>query len=176
MKKFSLGLIIFIISLFSPKLTRAGEFVVSSSASSRRQISEPKKASYDTRVIRLKNFLDSYSSPLAEYASEFVKKADQYGLDWRLVASIAGVESSFGKRIPYASYNAYGWANGKYKFSSWEESIDIVSRSLRENYYNKGAVSINKISKKYAPPSKTWAWKVKFFMEKIDPTPVEFDI
>src|SRR3989344_1852416 len=94
---------------------------------------------YDHRVENLRNYLQKYNSPLTEYAADFVSYADVYGLDYRLVPAITGVESTYGKRIPYKSYNAYGWANGEYKFNSWEDSIGHVSMSLRTKYIDKGA-------------------------------------
>jgi hypothetical protein len=112
---------------------------------------------------------------LAEYAEELVAASDKYGLDWRLVPAISGVESTFGKHIPKGSYNAYGWANGDYRFKSWEDSIEIVSQTLRTKYIDRGAPSINKIARRYAPPSTTWARNVKFFMYKIEAFPVAFD-
>ncbi len=130
----------------------------------------------DIRVKILQTFLRKQNSPLAEYAYEFILVADRYKLDWRLVPAISGVESTFGKKIPANSYNAYGWANGNYSFQSWKDSIEIVSRKLKNNYINKGAGSIAKIGKIYAPPSHTWVKKVKYFMRKIEPIPVEFTI
>lgn len=130
----------------------------------------------DYRVVALSSFLEKHNSPLAPYAVYFVEAADKYELDWRLVPAIAGVESTFGKRIPHNSYNAYGWANGAYSFSSWNESIDVVSKTLRENYIERGAVSVYQISKIYAPPSTTWAYNVKYFMRKIDPLPLTFTL
>jgi len=131
---------------------------------------------FDYRVENLRKFLTKYNSPLAGYAQEFVIYADIYGLDYRIVPSITGVESTFGKRIPRNSYNAYGWANGEYRFSSWENSIEHVSMTLRTKYIDKGAPTVTKIARRYAPPSSTWAGKVKFFMTKIDPFPVSYDI
>jgi hypothetical protein len=130
----------------------------------------------DYRVVALENFLNKYDSPLAPYAAYFIETADKYELDWRLVPAITGVESTFGKRIPYNSYNAYGWANGAYSFESWNESINVVTKTLREKYIDKGATTINEISRIYAPPSSTWAGKVKFFMKKIDPLPLTFTL
>lgn len=130
----------------------------------------------DTRVQTLRAYLNSHDSPLADYSSEFISYADKYELDWRFVVAISGVESTFGKRIPTNSYNAYGWANGSYKFSSWEESIEIVNKTLKEKYIDKGADSIDEIARIYAPPSKTWSGKVKYFMNKIDPISLEFTI
>src|SRR3989304_2388134 len=132
-------------------------------------------SSNDARVLTLRKYLVGHKSPLAEYAEEFVAASDKYGLDWRLVPAISGVESTFGKRIPKGSYNAYGWANGEYKFKSWEDSIEVVSQTLRTKYIDRGAPSINKIARRYAPPSTTWARNVRFFMYKIDAFPVTFD-
>ncbi len=132
--------------------------------------------SKDLRVIRLQKFFQKYNSPLMPYANDFVYFADKYQIDYRLVPSISGVESTFGKRIPPGSYNAYGWANGEYKFKSWPDSIEHVTKTLRYKYYDKGAVNIDQIARRYAPPSKTWGHNVKYFLAKIDSTPVEFDL
>ena len=126
----------------------------------------------DPRVAVLQDYLETHNSPLAPYASHFIERADYYGLpDWRLVPAITGVESTFGKAIPKNSYNAYGWANGAYSFDSWEESIDHVTRTLKTKYFDRGANTVEKIGRIYAPPSKTWAGNVHFFMDKIS----EFD-
>ncbi|MBI2065979.1 glucosaminidase domain-containing protein [Candidatus Woesebacteria bacterium] len=132
--------------------------------------------SSDYRIEILRAYLTKHNSPLAEYADEFVLTADKYNIDWRLVPAISGVESTFGKRIPANSYNAYGWANGEYRFKSWEDSIEIVTKTLREKYIDRGAPSIAKIARRYAPPSSTWAGKVKFFMRKIDSLPLAYTI
>lgn len=157
------------------KAVWASEPVVSSSANLKiyNQDGDDK---VDFRVRRLKDFLEKYNSPLAPYAEDFIKSADTYNIDWRLVPAIAGVESTFGKHIPKGSYNAYGWANGNHKFTSWENSIEVVTSTLRQKYYDRGADTLPKISRRYAPPSTTWAWKVDYFMNKIDSIPVEFDL
>jgi len=146
--------------------------VVSNSANLRSNIVED----FDYREVVLKNYLSSHNSPLAEYAGVFIAYADKYEIDWRLVPAISGVESTFGKRIPFNSYNAYGWANGKYAFTSWEDSIEVVTKALREKYYDKGTPDINSIARRYAPPSSTWAGNVKFFERKIDPLGVLYSI
>lgn len=130
----------------------------------------------DYRVLKLKDFLAKFNSPLKDYAWEFVFYADVNGLDWRLIPAITGVESTFGKKIPKNSYNAYGWANGNYKFTSWENSIAEVSITLRTKYIDRGAPTLSKIARRYAPPSQTWGTRVKYFIGKIDSLPVTFDI
>ncbi len=159
--------------LTCPTYVRADVSMVSNSAELKRVEVE---YDFDERVNKLSAFLKDKKSPLTNHARQFVSEADKNGLDWRLVPSISGVESSFGKRIPFNSYNAYGWANGDFKFESWDESINIVSETLNKKYYKKGATDINKIARRYAPPSSTWAGNVKYFMNKIDPVPVQFDL
>src|SRR3989344_4010187 len=128
----------------------------------------------DERVVILEKYLEEKNSPLASYAKDIIEVSDHYQLDWRLIPAIAGVESGFGKHIPSNSYNAYGWGNGKYSFNSWDESIEIVGKTLKERYIDRGAVNINRIAKIYAPPSNTWASKVKYFMNEIDPLPLTY--
>lgn len=132
---------------------------------------EPKE---DTRKLVLKTFLEKNKSPLASYTDKLIEESDKNNLDWRLIPAITGVESNFGRRIPYNSHNAYGWANGTFKFKSWEESIEIVSSTLKNRYIEKGARKISHIAKIYAPPSPSWANKVKNLINKIDPSGLSF--
>lgn len=144
----------------------ASEKVAESSAALNSNI--PKIEKPDPRVEKLKLFLAKYDSPLAPYAKNFIEAADRNQFDWKLVPAITGVESSFGKRIPFNSYNAYGWNNGNYWFKSWEQSIDYVSSYLKEKYFNRGLDTPYKIGPVYAPPSPFWATKVVYFMKLIE--------
>lgn len=126
----------------------------------------------DNRVKILKTYLERYNSPLSEMAPVFVAEADKNNIDWRLVASIAGLESTFGKHIPYQSYNAWGWGiygDNTHSFESWEDGIATISKGLRTNYMDKWGAGddIYKIGKIYAA-SPTWAQRVEFFMNQID--------
>jgi hypothetical protein len=176
MKKLFLSFALLGFILIKPGDVMAQNLVVSSSANLKSDNILKSDGKIDYRVTILGNFLEQYNSPLAPYAKDFIAYADEYNIDWRLVPAISGVESTFGKRIPSNSYNAYGWANGNYSFKSWEDSIKIVSKTLREKYYDRGANTVGKIARIYAPPSTTWAWKVNYFMNKIDNLPVHFDL
>jgi len=127
----------------------------------------------DERVEILKAYLETHKSPMVGNAKDFVEAADQYDLDWKLVASIAGVESTFGKHTPGGAatetFNAWGWGvygNQALGFGSFKNGIYTVSRGLRENYVNKGYDTPEKMNRKYAS-SKTWGMKVNFFLGKI---------
>lgn len=121
----------------------------------------------DVRVLKLRCFLQRRSSPLSDYAEQFVSYADYYNLDWRLVAAISGVESNFGKKIPAHSYNAWGWNGGDYIFSSWTDGISHVSSVLKKKYHDRGLITVNQIGPVYAPPSSVWSGNVNFFMQEI---------
>ena len=122
----------------------------------------------DIRTEQLKEFFDYYRSPLSFYSAFFVLMADKYGVDFRLVPAISGVESTFGKNIPFGSYNAYGWNGGKTKFDSWEKGIEEATKTLDEKYIKKGLNTPDTIAPVYCPFSKVWGRNVNFFMEKID--------
>ena len=69
--------------------------------------------------------------PLAGYGLAMVQAADEYGVDWRLVAAIGFIESTGGKfACKGASYSAFGWGSCKINFSSYEESIDVITKNL----------------------------------------------
>ena len=166
MKTLFLLILLIVIALISNGKTYA-QNASGSSASLESTLSVKKE---DIRVKIISSFLEKHSSPLAYYAKDFVQTADLYDLDWRLVASISGVESTFGKHIPYNSYNGWGWGvygNNVIYFSSWTDGIETVSRGLRENYINKwGATDVYEIGRIYAADP-NWASKVDFFMQKI---------
>jgi hypothetical protein len=126
----------------------------------------------DSRSDRLRAYLASHDSPLTSYAHIFVSEADEHGLDWRLVAAIAGTESTFGKHIPAGSYNCWGWgiptgAQWGVAFNNFENGIKTVSEGLEKNYVQKGAVTIEQIGYIYAA-SPAWAGHVRFFVEEIE--------
>lgn len=130
-------------------------------------ISAPK----DNRAEVLRNFLDSHESPMAPYAHTFIQEADKNNLDWKLVAAISGNESQFGHLIPPYSNN--GWGYGVYgdnvrNFASWDEGIAIVSKALRDDYYDKwGATNIYEIGAIYAEDP-MWANKVSHYISQIE--------
>lgn len=125
--------------------------------------------SLDGEARVLSNYLARHNSPLQYHAQDFIDAAKKYDLDWKLVAAISGVESTFGKQIP-GGYNAWGW--GVYGtqaiyFDSWKDGIYTVSKGLRENYLNKGLLNPYQMNRIYAA-SPFWGSKVAYFMKDMD--------
>ena len=121
----------------------------------------------DIRIRALQNVLSKYNSPLAPHAATYVTVADKYGVDWKLLPSIAGLESSFGKRQLANSHNSYGWGGGRIYFASYEEGINKILNTLKTKYYDRGADTVYKIAPIYAE-SPTWAPRVTKFMDQFE--------
>ncbi len=127
--------------------------------------------SADARAELIRQYLADFNSPLEPYAYLIVAAADKYKLDFRLTTAIAQKESNLCKVIPPGSFNCWGWgihSQGTLGFDSFEEGIEVVSRGLREEYLNKGYLTIEEIMSKYTPLSKgSWASGVTKFMNDI---------
>lgn len=158
-------------------LTPVSAQMIAEASSSRPSATVSANLAPDERTIRvatIQAFLDHYNSPLASHAAHFVDEAEKYDIDWRLVAAIAGTESTFGKRVPYNSHNAWGWgiptgASSGIGFDSWEEGISAVSKGLGEKYFINDSVTLRDVAHRYAA-SPHWHDKVSFFLRKIDET------
>lgn len=128
----------------------------------------------DSRILAMRKFLSDYNSPMAPYADVFITEADRYGLDWRLVASISGVESAFGNLIPRNSNNGWGWRGGPggaYSiFESWGAGIKVITRGLARGYgVNMTPFQIERAycPPCYANPAHAWANGVTRFMYEL---------
>lgn len=80
------------------------------------------------KAQRLDTYFTERSMPLAGHGIEFVRAANKYGLDWRLIAAIGVRESSGGKHL--MNNNPFGWGSAKIKFDDFSEAIDVVSSNL----------------------------------------------
>ena len=169
MKNKLLFVLISSLIILFPNASNAQEKASASSAEIQTVFNQPDNQ-YLSRVKTLKAYLEAKDSPMAGNAEDFVKEAYKYDLDWRFVAAIAGLESSFGKAIPYNSYNAWGWGvygDNVIRFGSWKEGIATISQGLREKYMDKwGKENVYEIGSVYAA-SPTWAVRVERFMGNI---------
>jgi hypothetical protein len=117
----------------------------------------------------LQKYLEDHDSTMSTSARTFVEEAEANDLDWRFVASISGVESYFGKHIPYNSYNGWGWGvygTNVIRFSSWDEAITTISQTLKTRYIDRGATDVPSIGRMYAADP-NWSSKVQHFMTDI---------
>ncbi len=125
----------------------------------------------DARVEIVRQFFARYKSPLTQFAQNVVTAADQYGMDFRYIPAIAMQESTlFRGEIP-GTFNCWGF--GIYgskitKFDSYQQAIDIVTKTLAGDYKNKGLVTPEQIMSKYNPSNHNgWAQAVTGFMTQL---------
>lgn len=129
----------------------------------------------DLRFLKLKKLFASYNSPFEdEEAEAFLVAAEINQLDWRLLPAITGIESTFGRFLPFNSFNPFGWGiygNQVTLFASYQEAIETVAYGIAQNYpYRQGIFAL---AYAYCPPNANrWANKVISFMEEIENMPV----
>ncbi len=127
----------------------------------------------DARPELIKQYLIRYKSPLLGLENYMVEKADEYGLDYRLIPAIAQQESNLCKIIPPETYNCWGWgihSRGTLGFDSYEEAIVTVMKGLKKEYIDKGLTTPDTIWTKYTPgsPDGAWAKGVNQFMAAME--------
>lgn len=124
------------------------------------------------RVLVLRKFLEKYNSPLADNAETFVKVADKYHLDYRLLPAISCMESTCGKFLIPDSYNAWGWGiygNQAIHFDDFDQGIEEVGKGLYDGYVSKGLDTPREIAPIYTPPSSGhWLGGVTSFMKQMN--------
>jgi hypothetical protein len=84
----------------------------------------------DPRVVRVRRFFQKHDCPVAKYSALFVRVADENKLDWRLLPTLAFLESTGGKN--YKHNNIFGWNSGKTRFTSIPDGICLVARALSQ--------------------------------------------
>lgn len=125
----------------------------------------------DSKGALVNKFLSENNSPMTQSSNTFIKAAEKYNLDWRLLPAIAFTESTLGKKIPFGTFNAFGWGTVDNTtrgtdFESWDEAIFTVAKGLREDYYNQGLTTLESINARYAG-DENWHLKVKHAMSDI---------
>lgn len=83
---------------------------------------------HDPRVGRLHQFLAKLDCPVAPMSADFIRAADENHLDWRLLPSIAVIESGGGKA--YKNNNIFGWRGGEQAFATIRSGLELVAYKL----------------------------------------------
>ncbi len=123
----------------------------------------------DPRAVILRDYFAKYNSPLQNYSQDFIEAADKYQVDWKLVPSIAGVESTFGQAIP-GGYNDWGWGvygDQAIYFKTQKDGIYTVTAAMRTNYLDKGLTNPYQMNGSYAASS-AWGGHVAYFIADLD--------
>ena len=99
-------------------------------------------------------------------AEIFVAEADSHNLDWRLLPSLAIIESGGGKAS--RGTNIFGWNNGHASFPNLGSAIHQVAKTLADGsaYKNKSLLGLLRTYN----PIQGYAEKVQSMMGRIAPT------
>ncbi len=139
---------------------------------------EAKEVVQDNRVKNVDEYFAKNNLPLAGYGEVFVKVADKYDLDYRLLPAIAMRESTGGKHAcPNDKDNVFGWHSCKTTFESQESAIDKVGAHLAgeikstKGYY--GNKTVWKKLRTYNSVIKPYPDQVIAIMNKIEKAPID---
>ena len=99
---------------------------------------------FDLRETVLRRFFKEKHCPVQEFTEVFLAEADAHHLDWRLLPSLAFVESGGGKTSK--GNNLFGWANGKQTFNSVTDAIHTVATTLASGRAYRGKDTLAKLS------------------------------
>jgi len=121
----------------------------------------------DPRTIRLKKFLNKLHCPVAYLSEEFVRAADDNHLDWRLLPSIAIIESGGGKAYIREKNNIFGWGGGEVYFTSVSAGLHTVAHELGRAPLYRRHNSLGKLH--LYNPDENYAQQVLAVMRRISP-------
>jgi hypothetical protein len=119
----------------------------------------------DPRTIRLRRFLSKLHCPVAVMSEDFVRAADDNHIDWRLLPSIAVIESSGGKA--YKNNNIFGWRNGDEAFPTIRAGLNQVAYKLGRSPLYRSRSSLDKL--RLYNPNEEYPGNVMAVMNRISP-------
>ena len=113
---------------------------------------------------------DALLYDLKPLAHEFVKAEQKYGVSAVLLASIAALESGWGRDC-FLKNNLFGF--GQLEFDTRADCIDHVARYLKEEYLTPGGAHFNgytieAINMSYNPDHPEWSDAVEEIMAGIE--------
>jgi hypothetical protein len=118
----------------------------------------------DHRMAVLEKFFKVYGCPAPHHVAEYLRAADRYGLDYRLLPAISIRETLCG--VESWQNNWWGYHPHQQSFPSVAVGIDFVSRVLEQGDFYKGKTLDQKLFT-YNPKTK-YPGEVKEIMRQIE--------
>jgi hypothetical protein len=137
--------------------------LAANSATSTSQTTSLPDYSNDPRLLKIRKFFNERNAPASILAEDFLLAADLHGLDWRLLPSIAFLESSGGKN--YKNNNILGWDSCERRFPTVRAGIHHVAYRLAESDIYRGRSLDAKLAR--YNPNRTYPRRVKALMNKF---------
>jgi hypothetical protein len=118
----------------------------------------------DPRAERLERFFALYNCPEPRHVDEYLRAADTYGIDYRLLPAISVRETHCG--LQAWQNNRWGYDPGAQGFHNVAEGIDYVSRQLAWGAYYRGKSLDEKLYTYNPLPA--YPGEVRWIMRQID--------
>ena len=119
----------------------------------------------DQRVLRLEAFFKAYGCPEPYHIHDYLRAADAYQIDYRILPALSLRESTCG--IHARANNHWGWDSGRSRFESIEAGIEYVSRQLAEGARYRGKQIEEKLY--IYNPYPHYVREIKDLMGRIEP-------
>lgn len=90
-------------------------------------------------ITYITGYLARYNSPLAPHASEIFYSSEAFGLDYRFIVALAGVESGYGKYLgwgPFNAWNSIAHRSPESQYANWSEAIQDTIKNLNSARYS----------------------------------------
>ena len=124
----------------------------------------PAQSGPDARSALLRNFFLSHHCALNSYNADFLEAADTNHLDWRLLPSLAVVESGCVARN--GTNNLFGWKSGRARFPSIQAGIRRVAARLATSRIYAGR-EMRQVLKAYNSGHRRYAARVLTVMNSL---------
>jgi len=100
----------------------------------------------DPKAIALENYLRRQDSPLHKHSDLIIELSKLYGVDYKMIIAIAGLESGYCE-INIGKNNCWGF--GSYSWPTLETGIREYFRLMNKGYFSKGRNTIQEIAPIY---------------------------
>jgi hypothetical protein len=118
----------------------------------------------DSRTVKLRSFFKAHQCPQPFHAEEYVRAADMYSIDYRLLPAVSVRESTCG--VYQRLNNFWGWDSARTGFTSVTRGIHFILRQLAWGRFYRGK-SVDQKLRVYNPRPE-YAKEVRELMREID--------
>lgn len=117
----------------------------------------------DIRSAKLEAFFAAYRCPGPLHIGDYLRAADTYGIDYRLLPALSVRESTCGWHA--RKNNRWGWDSARTGFASVAAGIEFIARQLARGRYYRGKTLEQKL--RTYNPNPVYAAEVKKLMKEI---------
>lgn len=118
----------------------------------------------DRRAVKLKSFFKAHQCPEPYHAEEYIRAADLYAIDYRLLPAVSVRESTCGAH--QRLNNFWGWDSARSGFESVSRGIHFILSQLAWGRFYRGKSLDQKL--RVYNPNPQYVREVRQLMREID--------